>query len=181
MTLTKVSKDTPTGDDITLRKPRAEDGAAIWRLIGSCAPLDENSMYCNLLQCDHFADTCVLAERASDGEVLGWVSGYLLPDDPETLFIWQVAVSDAAKGKGLAKRLLAEALDRDACSDVRRMKTTITADNAASWGLFTSFARRQGGVLDREPHFRKDAHFDGEHATEHMVTIRFAEAVKKAA
>lgn len=91
---TALNKD----DDITLRRPRAEDGSAIWRLIASCAPLDENSMYCNLLQCDHFADTCVVAERA--GEIVGWVSGYVLPDDSETLFIWQVAVSDAAKGQG---------------------------------------------------------------------------------
>jgi L-2,4-diaminobutyric acid acetyltransferase len=172
---TALNKD----DDITLRRPRAEDGSAIWRLIASCAPLDENSMYCNLLQCDHFADTCVVAERA--GEIVGWVSGYVLPDDSETLFIWQVAVSDAAKGKGLAKRMLAEVLERDACDGVTSLKTTITADNEASWGLFTSFARRQGATLDREPYFRREAHFDGEHATEHMVTISFAEAARRAA
>lgn len=105
----------------------------------------------------------------------------MLPDDSETLFIWQVAVSDAAKGKGLAKRMLAEVLERDACDGVTSLKTTITADNEASWGLFTSFARRQGATLDREPYFRREAHFDGEHATEHMVTISFAEAARRAA
>ena len=39
-----------------LRVPTAEDGSAIWELVRSCKPLDENSMYCNLLQCDHFAE-----------------------------------------------------------------------------------------------------------------------------
>jgi L-2,4-diaminobutyric acid acetyltransferase len=45
-----------------LRKPEGEDGSAVWDLVRECKPLDENSMYCNLIQCDHFSDTCVLAE-----------------------------------------------------------------------------------------------------------------------
>ena len=60
-----------------LRKPLAEDGAAIWTLVQACQPLDENSMYCNLIQCDHFRDTCVVAEL--DGKTVGWVSAYVLP------------------------------------------------------------------------------------------------------
>ena len=36
---------------------------AIWELISACPPLDTNSAYANLLQCTHFADTCVIAER----------------------------------------------------------------------------------------------------------------------
>ena len=55
----------------TLRKPTASDGADIWELVRSCRPLDENSMYCNLLQCDHFADTCVLAELSGEAVVGG--------------------------------------------------------------------------------------------------------------
>jgi L-2,4-diaminobutyric acid acetyltransferase len=72
-----------------LREPTSEDGAAVWQLIKDCAPLDRNSLYCNLLQCDHFASTCVAAEL--DGDIVGWVSGYIVPDSPDTLFIWQVA------------------------------------------------------------------------------------------
>ncbi len=45
-----------------LREPEAEDGADIWALVRDCKPLDENSMYCNLIQCDHFSDTCIVAE-----------------------------------------------------------------------------------------------------------------------
>ncbi len=77
-----------------LRKPAAKDGAEIWKLVRACSPLDENSMYCNLLQCDHFADTCVLADLSQ--EVVGWVSAYVMPNAPDTLFVWQVDLKDKA-------------------------------------------------------------------------------------
>ena len=46
-----------------LRRPTATDGADIWALVKTCKPLDENSMYCNLVQAEHFRDTCVVASR----------------------------------------------------------------------------------------------------------------------
>ena len=162
-----------------LRKPTAEDGAAVWKLIADCKPLDENSMYCNLVQCDHFADTCVLAELG--GTPVGWISGHIPPSDPQALFVWQVAVSERARGMGLGLRMLQELMSRDVCDGVTELRTTITADNAASWALFRKFARTSGAPLASAPHFTSDAHFDGEHATEYMVTIRLAEAMRRAA
>ncbi len=164
---------------LTFRKPAREDGAAIWDLISSCHPLDENSMYCNLIQCDHFGDTCILAEM--DGEPVGWISAYIMPSDPETLFVWQVAVSSKARGKGLGTRMLAELFDRDECEGVNRLQTTITINNDASWALFGRFSKAQNGKLRSEPHYTREDHFDGRHATEHMVTIEFAEELKRAA
>lgn len=152
-----------------LRKPTSRDGAAIWELVKRCKPLDENSMYCNLIQCDHFRDTCVLAEM--DGEPVGWVSGYVLPSDPETVFVWQVAVDEAARGHGLGRKMLAELLERKACDGVRRLQTTITKSNEASWALFTKFADRNDADIEDEAHFTRDDHFDGAAPTEHMVTI----------
>lgn len=164
---------------VSLRKPRAGDGSDVWALVRACKPLDENSMYCNLIQCDHFADTCILAEK--DGAAVGWISGYLRPDAPETLFVWQVAVHAQARGLGLAGRMLDALLSRDDMACVHTLQTTITADNDASWGLFRSLAERHGGVLSDAPHFREDDHFDGAHATEHMVTIRFPVPLARAA
>ncbi|MDF1585276.1 diaminobutyrate acetyltransferase [Marinimicrococcus flavescens] len=155
--------------EIVLRRPTAEDGEAVNALIGSSGALDENSLYCNLLQCTHFADTCRLAER--DGEVVGWVSGYLPPAEPDTLFIWQVAVSASARGKGLAKRLVTDLLRDAPCRHVRRIKTTITPDNAASWALFHSVAEGFGAPLTHRAWFERDAHFGGQHDTEHLVAI----------
>jgi len=164
---------------VTFRKPVREDGAAIFELIRSCKPLDENSMYCNLLQSDHFSDTCVVAEK--DGDIVGWVSAYVKQNDPETVFVWQVAVSEKARGLGVGGRMLSSLMEREECADVKRMQTTITLDNDASWGLFRKFASRNNADLTSDAHFTRDTHFAGEHATEHMVTITFRDAVQSAA
>ncbi len=169
----------PATGQPTLRKPRPEDGAAVWELVKACKPLDENSMYCNLVQCDHFRDTCVVAEV--DGNIAGWVSGYVLPDDNSTLFIWQVAVSPAARGLGLGRKMLSHLKDRGACANIERLQTTITSDNDASWALFRSFAEKQGGTLKSEPYFTQEDHFRGKHDTENMVTIDLRVQARKAA
>ena len=164
---------------LTLRSPQPEDGSEIWQLIRDCGPLDDNSMYCNLLQCDHFADTCVVAEI--DGEIAGWISAYVLPSEPDTLFVWQVAVAEKARGMGVAKRMLQDIVSRDCCAGVTKLKTTITRDNEASWALFRAFADRMDAPLDHEAHYTRDDHFDGNHATEYMVTIGDFGARKSAA
>lgn len=181
-----MPKDMSTDSDFTrtrvprLRKPLATDGAEIWELVKACKPLDENSMYANLIQADHFRDTCVVAEL--DGEIVGWISGHMIPAKDE-LFVWQVAVSPKARGLGLGKMMLRELVRREACDGAAHMKTTITKGNEASWALFKSFARAIGGTLSDAPHFERDAHFGGAHATEHMVTITLpkAAALKQAA
>ena len=155
-------------DNLLLRKPEATDGAAIWELVRACKPLDENSMYCNLIQADHFRDTCVVAEL--DGEVVGWISGHMIPNE-DAFFVWQVAVSPKARGLGLGRKMLTHLSDRDECAEAGTLKTTITEDNDASWALFRSFARRIGGDLSDEPHYHEEDHFGGQHDTEHMVTI----------
>jgi L-2,4-diaminobutyric acid acetyltransferase len=63
---------------VAYRRPRKADGARIWDMIKSIEALDDNSMYCNLLQCSHFAGTCALAEIG--GKPIGWISGYLPPE-----------------------------------------------------------------------------------------------------
>lgn len=164
---------------LTFREPSKDDGPEIWELVRACKPLDENSMYCNLIQCDHFRDTCVVAEIK--GEIVGWVSAYLLPEDCETLFVWQVAVSEKARGTGLGSQMLDKLLRRKACKSVKRLQTTITQDNAASWALFNKFAVKRSAPLDSEPHFTQGQHFRDRQDTEHMVTIKLAEASSRAA
>ena len=114
-------------------------------------------MYCNLLQCDHFAETCVVAEI--DSNIVGWISAYILPSEPE------------ARGMGVAKKMLLDLVSRQCCDDVTRLKTTITKKNDASWALFRAFADRMDAPLEHDAHFIRDDHFGGNHDTEYMVTV----------
>lgn len=162
-------KTARASDAITIREPSENDGAEIWHLVKASGALDENSMYCNLLQCTHFSSTCALAER--DGEAIGWVSAYIPPEHPDRLFVWQVCVREDARGNGLGKRLIRDILARDVCKAVKNIDTTITDDNDASWSLFGKVAKSLGAELERTEHFEEEAHFDGHHPTEHLVSI----------
>lgn len=155
--------------DIVLRPPESADGARVHALVAQCPPLDPNSVYCNLLQCTHFADTCVAAEV--DGELVGFISGYIPPKQPNVLFVWQVAVAEQARGCGLAQRMLSELLERDASADVQFIETTITPDNEASWNLFSRFAYKRGWRTEQFILFDSRIHFAGEHLDEHLLRI----------
>jgi len=154
---------------IVISPPQAEDGLAVHDLIAACPPLDTNSLYANLIQCSHFANTSALARR--DGEAVGWVSGHIIPDEPTCYFLWQVAVHAHGRGQRLAHRMVADIFARPALSGVRHLKTTITRDNEASWGLFNSLARALDAELTEGEGFDRERHFGGRHASEILVTI----------
>lgn len=163
-----LGQDT-TADQITLGAPTPQDGPAIHALISACPPLDQNSAYCNALQATHFADTCVLARR--HGRPVGWISAYRQPQAPETLFVWQVAVAAEARGAGVGLRMLETLLTREACRGVRKLETTITGSNAASWALFRRVAERLRAPLQHRPWLREGSELPVGSPTEHLLAI----------
>jgi L-2,4-diaminobutyric acid acetyltransferase len=150
--------------------PVAADGIDMARLAVESQTLDANSRYAYVLWCHDFARTSVIARR-DDGRAVGYVTGYLRPQAPTTLFIWQVCVDPVARGAGLAGRMLDAVWDQayDAAG-VDRMDTTITPDNESSIRLFSSFARRHGTSIEREDLFGPDLLGD-EHEPEHLYRI----------
>ncbi|WP_019620317.1 diaminobutyrate acetyltransferase [Amphritea japonica] len=154
---------------VVLRKPIDEDGQSVHQLITQTPELDSNSCYCNLLQCGHFSDTSIIAEQ--QGVVLGFISGYLKPTQPQTLFIWQVAVSSAARGQGLGSRMLQQLLDRKESASVTHLETTITETNDASWALFKRLAENFDAPLERSVMFDRVTHFNDEHDSELLARI----------
>lgn len=115
----------------------------MWELAQSTS-LDRNSPYAYLLWGDHFSATSRIAW--DDDGLVGFVVGHLVPDRPDTLFVWQVGVADRARGLGLASRLLDEVVDSP--GGVRFVEATVTPSNEASDRLFRSFAHRHGAAVD---------------------------------
>lgn len=119
-------------------------------------------MYAYLLVAEHFAPTSVVAEL--DGECVGFIAAYCPPHKDETVFVWQVGVAEAGRGRGIATRMLVDILERPACSHVRYLETTVGPSNDASAALFRGLARRlhtqvsETELFDRELFPEPEAH-----------------------
>ncbi len=154
---------------ILIRPPGTDDGWGIYELIKACPPLDVNSAYAYLLLATQFRDRCAVATLA-DGEIVGFVSGYVKTNASDTFFLWQVAVGEKARGTGLARKLVETVLRREHQAEVRHLETTITPDNEASWGLFRRLAQRWQAPLNSREYFSEEQ-LGGEHDPENLVRI----------
>lgn len=154
---------------VRYRAPSQGDGKRVHALARACASLDVNSTYAYLLLCTQFTATSAVAD--ADGEVVGFVVGFLEPSDDSVLFIWQIAVSPHARGGGVGRRLLQEVLDRPACRHVRHVETTITPSNEASWALFHSFARARRAECHISTLFRVEDFGSEYHEEERLLRI----------
>lgn len=152
-----------------MREPTPEDGNAIHTLVKHCPPLDINSRYAYLLIGHHFATTSVIALR--DGEVVGFISSYLPPEQPDTLFVWQVAVAPAQRGQQLGKRMLHSILSRPATACAHYLEATVSASNGPSARLFSSIAQDFSAQLSVSELFGA-LHFGNTvHEAEHLYRI----------
>jgi L-2,4-diaminobutyric acid acetyltransferase len=154
---------------IAFRHPTLEDGNRVYDLVRRCPPLDLNSSYSYFLLCSHFRDTCVVAE---DGDrLVGFLSAYLIPDRADTLFAWQMAVDESARGHGLAGKMLDHLLAQPACAEVRSLETTVSPSNQASRRVFFRLAEKlQTG--SNEESFLEAGHFGTEsHEEERLIRI----------
>lgn len=158
-----------THHHILVRQPTPDDGSAVHNLIRKSVFLDDNSLYCYLALCSHFSDTSVVATLGHD--LAGVITAYIPPQQPDTLFVWQVAVDPAAQGRGLASRMLDHILQRAATRHIRFVETTVTADNLASRAMFDSLARRYDADIHESVMFDRERHFLNLHDTEYKLRI----------
>ncbi|MDF3012088.1 MAG: diaminobutyrate acetyltransferase [Cellvibrio sp.] len=131
-------------DRIEFRTPLTSDGDALKELLATTPVLDGNSVQCTLLQCGHFAKTSVAAFLR--GRLVGFVSAYYPPNEPHTLFVWQVVVSQQLRDLGLGKKMLHWLIAQPACEQATRLVTAIGIKNTVSWSMFDSFARDIGAL-----------------------------------
>ncbi|MDH5673480.1 MAG: diaminobutyrate acetyltransferase [Myxococcales bacterium] len=137
-----------------IRAPRAEDGAAIWRLVQACGVLSVNSAYSYVLMADQFSATCALAE--CEGRPEGLVIGFRPPRHPDALFVWQIGVHPRARHSGLARRMLEAIFARPENRDLDQLLTTVTPGNRASEAMFRSFAAHRDAAMEMVGGYRAD-------------------------
>lgn len=170
MTTAHMTAPAPVGG-LDIGPASIDDGAALWRIARGSGELDLNSPYSYLLWCRDFAGTTAVARDAA-GRPVGFVTGYLRPDAPETLFVWQVAVEGSHRGSGVAGALLDALTARVAAEHgVSRVEATVTPGNLASDRLFRSYARRHGADLTQEVLFPSAAFPAAGHESEVLYRI----------
>lgn len=156
-------------DGVSIRPAAMADGADVWRLVRDSEVLDVNSSYAYLLFLDRFGATSVVAEEA--GELVGFVTGFRPPESPDVIFVWQVAVDQSMRGRGLARRMLDALVRLDGCEGVRFLETTVTPTNAPSRALFASFARSREAEHTVTPYIREEMFPEPGHEDEELHRI----------
>lgn len=155
-----------TAPAVTLRHPGGGDGAAVYELVRQSGGLDLNTPYAYLLLTRRFAATCVVATAGED--LAGVVLGLRPPDEPATLFVWQVAVAPTHRGAGLGSRMLRWLVDTTV---PRHLEATVTPSNTASDRLFRGFARDRGAACEVSPWASTDDFPGDDHEREDRYLI----------
>ncbi|NYT02488.1 MAG: diaminobutyrate acetyltransferase [Methanosarcinales archaeon] len=156
-------------DEISFDRPAIDDGMDIWRLIGDSKTLDQNSPYNYLLLCKHFPETCVVARQGK--QLRGFMSAYIHPQKPETVFIWQVAVHQDCRKSGVARSMLQILLNREACRNVRFLETTVSPSNKPSRSLFYSLARDLQTTVREELFMSREDFGQTDHEDEVLLQV----------
>ncbi len=164
-----VAKDVSLGDaSYTFRQPEASDARAIRSLIESAGNMDVNPEYAYMLLGEHFADTCAVAEV--NGTPVAFASAYIPPNQPNTLFVWQVVVDQNYRKQHLAMKLLQAILARPICENIGYIHATIAPSNQASRSLFTSLARELDVSFHEQACFPSN-YFSGQHEDEPLFVV----------
>lgn len=127
--------------------------------------LDLNSPYAYIMWSDHHATTSLVAVH--DDDVVGFVLGFCLPAEPDTLFVWQIGVDERVRGEGIAGQMLDVLVTRVAPTVV---EATVTPDNAASTALFRALGARHGTTVIQSAAYEEDL-FPAGHAAEIRLRI----------
>ncbi len=163
---------TVTRNDIEIRKPQIEDAFGIWSLVKNSPPLDLNSKYSYMLFCTHFRDMSVVAlDPTQENKIVGFVSGYRPPTQPDALFVWQVAVDGSMRGMGLAPRIVRNILEREENQDLVYIQATVSPSNKASAGLFRKLAKIYSADCCTSTLFSSEHFGEGDHEEEVLFHI----------
>jgi L-2,4-diaminobutyric acid acetyltransferase len=128
------------------RAPVPEDGPAVWKLVENTPGLDSNSIYYYSLWFRDFADGSLIA--TVDDEIVGFLTGYRRPDEPETYFVWQTAVNPRHGIPFLGVKLFQAAADQQVAHGARYVEATVSAENKAILMVLKQFAKKHSAHIE---------------------------------
>tara|TARA_B110000261_G_C12941538_1_gene300652 strand:+ start:23 stop:553 length:531 start_codon:yes stop_codon:yes gene_type:complete len=164
MTIEVYSKN---NNAIKITSPSKKDGYEVSNLVARCPPLDLNSTYHYLIQSHYFNKTCSIA--FDNKKVVAFASGFINPSKNNSLFIWQVAIDENYRGRGLGIELIEFILKQN--KNVDSIETTITKNNFASRRMFQKINKKYKTSISEQILFDKEKDFFNEHDSEILIKI----------
>ena len=141
----------------------------MYELVKKTKVLDLNSSYSYLMWGKYFNKTSIIAE--TDGKLVGFVSGFIQPNSPDVFFVWQVAIDESQRGKGLATRLIQKLLNQPICQNVHYLEATVSPSNLPSKKLFLGIADKLKTDVEVFECFSEDQFPDEDHEAEMTYRI----------
>ena len=149
--------------EIEIRPMKAADGAAVLRIYRQGidtgdATFEEVAPDWPDWDAARRADCRLVAERR--GEILGWAALSPVSSRPVYAGIAEVAIylADAARGRGLGRRLLGALIEASEAAGVWTLEAGIFPENAASIALHEALGFRRLGVRERPGRMRHGPH-----------------------
>ncbi|GAA0441982.1 diaminobutyrate acetyltransferase [Streptomyces sp. NPDC046215] len=150
-----------TSTAVRYRTPTPEDAVAVWQMVLNEPMLDDNSSYHYTLWFRDFAETSLVATVGDD--IVGFITGYRRPGEPETFFIWQAAVRPDNGISGLGIDLLVNAIDLQLAAGATYVETSVSEQNKAITMLLHMVARKYDARMHTELLFRAEELPGGDH------------------
>jgi len=129
-----------------------------------------NSIYYYYIFCRDFGNTSVIV-KGEDDSVYGYISAYIRSEKPDTLFVWQVAVDEKARGHRLAVKMIDWILNSQSCKNVKYIETTVSPSNESSRKMFCKFAENRNSTITESEFLGSGAFGEDSHEEEILFII----------
>jgi len=130
-----------------IRNCRETDVDEIRKFVKHSKPLDLHTAFTYWTLFKYFGDTCFVLEKK--GRIIGFISGLLSSNQPNTLYLWQIGIDPDYRGNRYAEILLKRVVEAARAKDCKGLQITIAPENRSSYRLFSRFALEQGLAMDK--------------------------------
>ncbi|QUH05534.1 diaminobutyrate acetyltransferase [Saccharopolyspora erythraea] len=155
-------------EEVVFRTPEPKDGQAVWEMVSNDRQLDTNSPYYYTMWFRDFAHESLVATVRD--EIVGFLTGYRRPDEPETYVVWQEAVRPRHGIPNLGVDIFEHAAAQQIADGAKYVEATVSANNKPIIWVLKKFAKAHAAEVETGVLFPSD-YFPGEHHDEVLYRI----------
>ena len=149
------------------RKLGLSDIKEVYKMLVANRPyVGLNSMYTYFLLARDFSDTCLVA--LCNGKIVGFSSGYMSPNRPDTFFSWEIVVQKDYRGNGLQLRMLREQIRM---KHAKYFECTVNPSNEAAKNNIFKLAQALNSKCEEKVLFSREDFENDSHEAEVLYRI----------